>query len=279
MRERDESGNIIPVGDDNWNALVVLLQAKGKNVLLSSDLDPSEGDTAKIANLLIEELWDECGIKEDEVAEQYDIEEVQESESISYENYPETAMNVKRELPSCNERNLNTGFDEWKPNLGSRIRLDLLKLPHHGEYHSNTPYFLTSLNPKIAVATAESIILKEEMKKYLLETDIYATGDDEYAALLIDFQGEELSINTVKLKLGWNQTKDGKWRYCDDNGKALSKWQYIDGEWYWFDKSIMQTGWQYLGNWYYLNSSGQMLMGRNIIDGVPYIFASSGIML
>lgn len=28
--EREESGNIIPVGDDSWNALVVLLQAKGK---------------------------------------------------------------------------------------------------------------------------------------------------------------------------------------------------------------------------------------------------------
>lgn len=111
-------------------------------------------------------------------------------------------------------------------------------------------------------------------------TDIYATGDGEYAALLVDFQGEELSINTMKLESGWNQTKDGKWRYCDDNGKVLSKWQYIDGEWYWFDKSIIQTGWQYLGgNWYYLNSSGQMLAGRNIIDGVLYIFASSGIML
>lgn len=92
-----------------------------ENVLLASDLDPSEGDTAKIANLLIEELWDECGIKEDEVEEQYDIEEVQESKSISCENYPETAMNIKRELPSCNERNLNTGFDEWKPNLDSRL--------------------------------------------------------------------------------------------------------------------------------------------------------------
>lgn len=40
---------------------------------------------------------------------------------ISCENYPETAMNIKRELPSCNERNLNTGFDEWKPNLDSRL--------------------------------------------------------------------------------------------------------------------------------------------------------------
>ena len=130
--EREDSGNIIPVGDDSWNALVVLLQAKGKNVLLASDLDLSEGDTTKIANLLIEELWDECGIKEDEVEEQYDMEEVQESKSISCENYPETAMNIKRELPSCNERNPNTGFDEWKPNLDSRIRLDLLKLPHYG---------------------------------------------------------------------------------------------------------------------------------------------------
>ena len=278
-RERDESGNIIPVGDDNWNALVVLIQAKGKNVLLASDLDPSEGDTAKIANILIEELWDDCGIKEDKVAEQYDIEECQEPESISCEDYPETAMNVKRELPSYNERNVNTGFDEWKPNLNNRIRLDLLKLPHHGEYHSNTPYFLTSLNPKIAVATAESTILKEEMRKYLLETEIYATGDGEYAALLVDFQGEELSVKNVKLKSGWNQTKDGEWRYCDDNGKALSKWQYIDGEWYWFDKSIMQTGWQYLGKWFYFDESGRMKTGWQYLGRNWYFLNKSGDML
>lgn len=278
-RERDESGNIIPVGDDNWNALVVLIQAKGKNVLLASDLDPSEGDTAKIANILIEELWDDCGIKEDKVAEQYDIEECQEPESISCEDYPETAMNVKRELPSYNERNVNTGFDEWKPNLNNRIRLDLLKLPHHGAYHSNTPYFLTSLNPKIAVATAESTILKEEMRKYLLETEIYATGDGEYAALLVDFQGEELSVKNVKLKSGWNQTKDGEWRYCDDNGKALSKWQYIDGEWYWFDKSIMQTGWQYLGKWFYFDESGRMKTGWQYLGRNWYFLNKSGDML
>ena len=41
----------------------------------------------------------------------------------------------------------------------------------------------------------------------------------------------------------------------------------------------MQTGWLYLGGkWYYMNSSGAMVTGRQTIDGKLYYFDGSGAM-
>lgn len=45
----DADGNIIPVANENDNSLVVRVNAYGRNALLTSDLDPVDGDMEKIA--------------------------------------------------------------------------------------------------------------------------------------------------------------------------------------------------------------------------------------
>lgn len=52
--------------DENDNALVVKVNAYGKNALLTSDIDPKNGDTKKVADQLVEELWNDEGLKEKE---------------------------------------------------------------------------------------------------------------------------------------------------------------------------------------------------------------------
>lgn len=57
-RRRDENGQIIPVNGENENCIVTKVTAFGRTALLTADIGPGEGDTAKIAEQLIEELGD-----------------------------------------------------------------------------------------------------------------------------------------------------------------------------------------------------------------------------
>ena len=99
------------------------------------------------------------------------------------------------------------------------------------------------------------------------------------------------------------------WRYFGSNGRAYTNgWKEIDGTWYHFTDSIMDTGWQeidsrtyYLGSsgamrtgwqqladrnddwgeyWYYFSSNGRMAEdGEESISGETYIFDEDGRML
>ena len=64
-RKRDSEGKLVPVIMENANSLVVKVCAYGKNALLTSDIDPTEGATGKLADELIEQLWDTEGIQGD----------------------------------------------------------------------------------------------------------------------------------------------------------------------------------------------------------------------
>lgn len=78
-----------------------------------------------------------------------------------------------------------------------------------------------------------------------------------------------LSLCSVPASAGtWDkQYKDRKygqkfdWYYKDDYGHYVNGWQYIDGEWYWFDMGnvLFQGGWFNEGTgWYYANADGSM---------------------
>lgn len=124
-RERDANGNIIPVQSENDNALVVKVNAYGKNALLTSDIDPKNGDTKKVADQLVEELWNDEGLKEKEAKKiekkNYDFEY---NMSSNYEEY-NVFVPDERQV----EENIE---DESQPNLGKKIQIDLMKMVHHG---------------------------------------------------------------------------------------------------------------------------------------------------
>lgn len=70
-----------------------------------------------------------------------------------------------------------------------------------------------------------------------------------------------------------------EWYLLDSNGNMLSGWQYVDGNWFYFNQQHdgyfgkMLTGWQNInGSWYYLNPAhdgtfGAMYVNRTTPDG------------
>lgn len=211
-RKRDADGNIIPVVNENDNSLVVRVNAYGKNALLTSDLDPVDGDTEKIAEQV------------------------------------------------------------------KRVKINLLKLPHHGIDYNNPSDFLTPLNPKTAVMTGPSSWFNTRMRACLPNTNVYSTMSDS-AAVVADFSFYGIATEYVKTESEWGLL-DGTYYYFDSNGRVTTGWGYIGNAWYYFDeKGSMQTGWQYVnGAWYYISESGAMVTGWQMIEGVWYYFNENGSM-
>ena len=284
-RKRDSEGKFVPVIMENENSLVVKVSAYGKNALLTSDIDPTEGATGKLADELIEQLWDTEGIQGD------DAEEI---ESVNYQiPYTLNEEDANAELPDDQEANRN----ESEPNLGKKIRIDLMKMAHHSLDYNNTTYFLTSLNPKTAIVTGYMSWFNDRMKECLPNTEVFGTTTDS-AAVVSEFSAENgLTTRYIKIEPEWSQI-DEEWYYFNEDGRTVRGWNNIDGKRYYFDmkgivqigwKQIenkwyymdglgeMQTGWQYIGGkWYYMDDSGQMQTGWQYIGGKWYYMDDSG---
>ena len=272
-RDRDENGEIIPVPNGNSDSLVVKVTAYGKNALLTSDIDPTDGDTAKVADQLINELWDSCGIEED-------VEAVRE-EDVEFEYVTEEdTLGIDMEEPKVSSQKTRTGFDESVPNTGKRIQLDLMKMAHHCYDLNNTTYFLTSLNPKAVVITGYENWFNERHRACLPDSEVYATASSSSAAVVAAFDNDGIHTEYQKIQPEWSSI-DGKSYYFDANGVPYTGWKAVNGKWYYFDekKGNVYTGWQKIeGQWYYLNDSGMMQTGWQSIGGKWYYLNGSGVM-
>ena len=264
-RKRDSEGKFVPVIMENENSLVVKVSAYGKNALLTSDIDPTEGATGKLADELIEQLWDTEGIQGD------DAEEI---ESVNYQiPYTLNEEDANAELPDDQEANRN----ESEPNLGKKIRIDLMKMAHHSLDYNNTTYFLTSLNPKTAIVTGYMSWFNDRMKECLPNTEVFGTTTDS-AAVVSEFSAENgLTTRYIKIEPEWREI-DGEWYYFNEDGRTVSGWNSIDEKRYYFDmKGIVQTGWKQIeNNRYYMNSSGEMQTGWQYIGGKWYYMDDFG---
>ena len=264
-RKRDSEGKFVPVIMENENSLVVKVSAYGKNALLTSDIDPTEGATGKLADELIEQLWDTEGIQGD------DAEEI---ESVNYQiPYTLNEEDANAELPDDQEANRN----ESEPNLGKKIRIDLMKMAHHSLDYNNTTYFLTSLNPKTAIVTGYMSWFNDRMKECLPNTEVFGTTTDS-AAVVSEFSAENgLTTRYIKIEPEWSQI-DEEWYYFNEDGRTVRGWNNIDGKRYYFDmKGIVQIGWKQIeNNRYYMNSSGEMQTGWQYIGGKWYYMDDFG---
>ena len=114
--------------------------------------------------------------------------------------------------------------------------------------------------------------------------------------------------NMVKNK--WHNEQEAVWYYFGTDGTAVSDWQYIGGDWYYFypetkdmavgrvqingkyyflnspganaDGRMQHTGWFYdsiYGIWSYATSSGELYTGWHKINGAWYFFDKYGCML
>ena len=79
----------------------------------------------------------------------------------------------------------------------------------------------------------------------------------------------------------WVKNNTGWWCCHFDGTYPANSWEYIKGNWYWFNSNgYMVTGWTYINDcWYYLNSSGAMVTGWIYYNGYWYFMNSSGQML
>ena len=290
QRRRDKNRQILPVVDENENCIVTKITAYGRTALLTADIDPTEGDTGRLANQLIEELGDLPQYQPENRAEP------ELKEEYPKENYKAVSATVF-DLPE-NRVVKDTGvfekIDETQINTGKRISIDLMKMAHHSNDWNNTTYFLTSLNPKAVVITGYETSFTERERDCLPNSKVYATATDS-AAVISEFHDSGIKTRYVKLSPEWMKIDDG-WYYFDENGRTFTdesvheidgkpycfdakgavekenRWVKVNGKWYYFDASgWMVTGWQKVGdNWYYLYNDGVMAsdtwIGEDYVD-------------
>ena len=213
----DENGTVVPVADENDNSIVVKVTAYGRVALLTSDLDPTEGDTAKVAQQLIEELG---GQEETAVTEESDI---QLEESYEQNDY-EAESDVELDLPE--NRTVTDGeesgqIDETQKNTGKTISIDLMKMLHHSIDFNNTTYFLTSLNPKTVVITGYASWFNARERDCLPDTEVFATATDS-AAVVATFSEDGIDTNYCKINPEWYEI-DGGWYYREMYARQASR--------------------------------------------------------
>ncbi len=293
-RRKDEGGNVLPVAGENENCIVTKVTARGKTALLTADLDPTEGDTKKIADKLIEEL----GELEENQNENQGI-EIELEDSYPKENYAEKSS-VDLDLPETRVVPDTDGepiFDESKKNMEKTISLDLMKMNHHSLDYNNTTYFLTSLNPKDVVVTGYKSWFNARERDCLPKAEVYATATDS-AAVVAEFMESGIETDYVKLSSEWMEI-DGTWYYFDENGRTFTdqgaheidgvpycfdyrgaletqeRWAWVNGNWKWW----LPTGEYYREAWlnqgeknYYLDEQGNAVKGWRQIDGNWYYF-------
>ena len=81
--------------------------------------------------------------------------------------------------------------------------------------------------------------------------------------------------STGELKQGLQTVGDKKYYYVNEAPYVLTGEKVLNGKWHYFDEKTgeMAVGWSgHHGNRYYYNSNGEMLYGKQSIDGKEYCF-------
>ena len=199
--------------------------------------------------------------------------------------------------------------------INDRIKnLDFLvaisKLP--GEYDKPTALELSNTGSNdiyYSIDTKDSRLVATDMK-YISPILLDEDGSYIVKAYTVDSSGKKYSSTEVKytIKLSKEHLEKDSWesvgniyRYRGKDGKIVTGWQQIDGNWYYFkdngdmaigvaningvkycfdEDGVMLTGWQQInGKWYYLGDDGIAKSGSQNIDGKQYYFGEDGDML
>ena len=209
--------------------------------------------------------------------------------------------------------------------IGAETRLaqklghvDVLKLGHHGSYGSNTPTYINTLSPYIAILTGtyeyvtnasfngESGPFDTLLNMSSNRTRLYATTwyHTDIKGIVVNLNSQltnnipankyvvasGMSDTTPVLYYnghptqynGWIKNYNNIWYYFENSYLAsCNKWLNLSGTYYYLDQyGRMTTGWvPYNGNWYYMNENGHMTTGWQKINGKYYYMDSEGRML
>ena len=301
-RLRDDNGNIIPVSSENNNCLVTKITAYGHVALLTSDMEPLDGDTTKIALQLIDQLSpsDDTSTPGTDASLFDESSQNTSSEIFSSlsdglildlpEDRSETSLQITKDFSSSSVQAISEGsetngsydeIDDSLPNTGKTISIDLMKMVHHSVDYNNPMFFLTSLNPKTVVVTAPMSWFSDRERSCLPESDVFATASDS-AAVVSTFTSSGVETSYTTLTPEWAKIDD-TWYYFDKNGRTLSSgMQSINNKLHYFDThgAAYNTGWFQLASKYYYAdpSSCELYTGWHEINGNYYYFYDSGIL-
>lgn len=142
-------------------------------------------------------------------------------------------------------------------------KIEVLKVPHHGNRTSSSYEFLKSLQPETAVITAYGYV-QSSAYAYLqnIGTDIYTTGNSSDSAIveLVMDDGYEIQ-GAAELA----QSAEDGW------------YTWLDHDCYVENGQIFRDGWKRIGrNWYYFNEDGVMQTDDLVENGRIYSFRSTG---
>ena len=281
-RERDTAGNIIPVSSENNNCLVTKITAFNRVALLTSDMEPLDGDTTKIALKLVEQLGGTGSAAQagtagtGDTSVTFDSGHVDAAEMDLPQNRSDTGNEITQEITDEDW----TSIDDSKPNTGKTISLDLMKMCHHSMDYNNPTFFLTSLNPKNVVITGPMGWYSERERKCLPNAKAFSTNSSS-AAVVADFTAAGLTVGYKTLSPEWYQI-EGKRYYFDKCGRTLKGIQNIENKLYYFSEqgALETTGWVTIEKeQFYINpETFEVSIGWVLIDGKYYYFYGSGAM-
>lgn len=124
-----------------------------------------------------------------------------------------------------------------------------------------------------AGAFAYSEVAAGDLSDTEIGTEEMQENQGEDAAGNTDNTGENPATASMTVT-GWVSDEYG-WKYVlSDGTEAVSSFQYIDGNWYYFDENgYMAAGWVNVdGTYYYMNDSGVMQAGKWIKDNDKWYY-------
>lgn len=313
-RKKDENGQIIPVMDENENCIVAEVTAFGRTALLTSDIEPTDGDTGKRISIDLMKM---------------------NHHSIDYNNttYFLTSLNPKDVVITGYEESFSESQRDALPNAKvyattndcaaviakfykSGIETYYKKLSPEWMRIEGDLYYFDNNGRTFTDEGVHKINGKEYCfdKKGAMEKEnrwVFVDGNWKYWLTSGKFQKNSwLRLDGVTYYLdkegnaveGWHQI-DEKWYYFnEDKVMEVNAWiedYYVDasgvwqpekkqaqwlasGDKYWYshgDGSYRTSGWERIdGEWYYFDEIGWMMTGWNQMGSDWYYLNSNGTM-
>lgn len=313
-RKKDENVQIIPVMDENENCIVAEVTAFGRTALLTSDIEPTDGDTGKRISIDLMKM---------------------NHHSIDYNNttYFLTSLNPKDVVITGYEESFSESQRDALPNAKVYATTNDCAAVIAKFYKSGIETYYKKLSPEWMRIEGDLYYFDNNGRTFTDE-GVHKINGKEYCFdkkgamekenrwVFVDGNWKYWLTSGKFPKNSWLRL-DGVTYYLDKEGNAVEGWYQIDEKWYYFnedkvmevnawiedyyvdasgvwqpekkqaqwlasgdkywyshgDGSYRTSGWERIdGEWYYFDEIGWMMTGWNQMGSDWYYLNSNGTM-